>query len=197
MIRMSSGPRIAFLKIALLSLSALLPSCIPFTRSRPPTFTTVLVEVERAGEIQAQLAAGAATRTARSAGYRYSDELIATTILPGGEGLGLDVTNLSDHPIRLFWNRAAFLGTDGSVDPVIRHLGPYPELSPYQSPSVIQPESVVHAAVEPERGRGSLRLYVLVSGGGSWVTVRCEAVEEGEKRSAEVPSVPSGNALLR
>jgi hypothetical protein len=88
MIRMSSG-----LRIALLACSALLPSCIPFTRSHPPEFTVLLVEVERAGEIQARLVAGAATRTARSAGYRYSDELIATTILPGGEGLGLDVTS--------------------------------------------------------------------------------------------------------
>ena len=117
------------------------------------------------GETRAQLGEGAAIQVPTSAGYRYADALIAVTILPGGEGFHLDVTNLSDHPMRLLWNEAAFLGADGSVDPVIRHLGPYPALSPYQSPSVIQPESVIHAAVEPERG---VR-FVAGQAGSDWV----------------------------
>ncbi len=85
-----------------------------------------------------------------SAKYSFSDDLMEIIWLPANDGFFFDLTNKTDHSIKIIWDEAVYINRQGQSMGVIHYGIKYTEKSRPQAPSVVARGTTLSDVVFPK-----------------------------------------------
>jgi len=109
-----------------------------------------LAEVERPANVKERFGEHQILKTEEK-GYKYlyEDEMIKILWLPTSKKIGFFIENKTDHSIRLIWDEAAYVDTDGETHKVIHAGVRYINRDAPQAPSVIVRHGILSDIIYP------------------------------------------------
>lgn len=82
--------------------------------------------------------------------YSFSDDLVDITWYPTNDGFFFDLTNKTNHSIKIIWDEAVYINEDGQSKGVIHSGVKYADVSVSQAPSVIARGTKISDLVFPK-----------------------------------------------
>lgn len=134
-----------------------LTGCAPVPQGAPPVapldpskmfelqYDFQLASVERPANARDKYGPQTVTTVADSGRpkFRFEDRLISVIVVPSGGRIALEMTNKTDHSIKVLWNDATFVDVIGASSPVM-HVGVrYSECRAIKSSAVIVQKSSI------------------------------------------------------
>lgn len=132
-------------------LLAPLGGCITFPTyySMSATYPSALVEVSRPKETKARWGAVEKISLGDSSRYVYEDSMVKVRIAAGDENVQFEISNRTDHSIKIIWDEASFIDTESKVAKVM-HVGiKYTDRNQAQPPSIIPAHQTVDDGAWP------------------------------------------------
>jgi hypothetical protein len=104
-----------------------------------PVYETELVSVERPAKAKERYGPQVITsvRDSNRTKYAFADSLVKVVIYPAKDRVAFDLSNQTQHSIKIPWNDAAFVGVDGKSESVMHTGVKYNECSSPKAPSVV------------------------------------------------------------
>lgn len=125
------------LTLVILSISFLLTNCTSMQKTAQ--YDIGLEQVERPADFQKRYGKSEITKqdTAEISRYVYSDSLMSIAWLPYPQQFEFVLQNKSDHTMKVIWNEAAFVDSNGGTHPVMHQGVKFSDKNNPMPPSVV------------------------------------------------------------
>jgi hypothetical protein len=108
-----------------------------------------MVEVERPAQARERWGEAIGVELLAEDKYRYEDDLLSAEFEPLRDQVAFEIWNKTDHTIKLLWDEAAFIDTEGKAARLM-HIGvSYGNRNAPQPPSVIPAHGSISDAANP------------------------------------------------
>jgi len=135
----------------LLVLAVILSSCATMgTRYvNEVKYSLALVKVERPKETMKRWGEVEKIDLSENEKYHYEDKLIDSYFVALSDRIIFDINNKTDHSIKLIWDEASFIGSDGSASRIMHSGVRYIDRNASQPPSVIPGNGSMNDVILP------------------------------------------------